>query len=101
MSLKRAQDAAGGRGNLRLDRLPQDIERLLPVAAATSRLMLMPSGARHNPTRRAIGQRRQGSQRQHSAQATNSCVRRPDSGAGDPPSINFPTYSGRTWLPGW
>ena len=101
MSLKRAQDAAGGRGNLRLDRLPQDIERLLPVAAAPSRLILTPSGARRNPTRRAIGPRGQGSQRQHSAQATNSCARRADSGAGDPPSINFPTYRGRTWLPGW
>jgi len=63
--------------------------------------MLMPSGGRRNPTRRAIARRGQGSQRQHSAQATKSCARRADSGAGDPPSINFSTYRGRTWLPGW
>jgi hypothetical protein len=58
VSLKQAQDAAGGRGNPRLDRLPQDIERLLPVAAAASRLDVdalrrasQPDAARDRPAR--------------------------------------------------
>ena len=65
--------------------------------------MLTLAGSLRDPTRRAICGKilpQRGSQRQHSAQQGKSCAPRTDSGASDPPSINFPTYSRWSWLPG-